>query len=524
MSRSFRNRSGPTAPLGSWLLGSPDEGPERQRLRMRLLLTGLLAMTNLIGAAVVVVLVIVVIPGPDLRSDEYHTIDYIVVPVYILAAFAVGTAVGTATALRALEWATDGREPSPKERRAALALPWRLTLIQGSLWAGAFVVFTVAAAAINVDAVPKVAFTIALGGITVAAFSYVFSEFALRAVAAQALDAGPDLRRVRLTRVSDRTMLAWFLGSGVPVIGLILIAAFSFVRPSSAVDLAVAILALGSITLVFGFALSWLGARQITDPLRSVIDAMAEIERGEPPGEVVVYDGSELGELQSGFNRMSDGLRERERIRDLFGRQVGLEVAEAALARNPELGGEERHVAIFFIDIVGSTALAASRPPQHVVDLLNRFFDVVVSEVDRCGGIINKFEGDAALAVFGAPVDADDPAGRALAAARAVCARLPGEVPDCDAATGVAYGLVVAGNIGARNRFEYTVIGDAVNEAARLCELAKQYPCRMLASQRAVDAADPDEARHWESGDEVTLRGRREPTRLAVPRARRPDR
>ncbi|MBD0323000.1 MAG: adenylate/guanylate cyclase domain-containing protein, partial [Aldersonia sp.] len=304
---------------------------------------------------------------------------------------------------------------------------------------------------------------------------------------------------------------------------LILIAVFSFVRPASAVDLAVAILALGSITLVFGFALSWLGARQVTDPLRSVIDAMAEIERGDPPGSVVVFDGSELGELQSGFNRMAEGLRERERIRDLFGRQVGLEVAEAALARNPELGGEERHVAVLFVDIVGSTALSASLPPKDVVDLLNRFFDVVVSEVYRVGGIINKFEGDAALAVFGAPVECDDPAGRALAAARAVCARLPGEVRDCAAAMGVAYGLVVAGNIGARNRFEYTVIGDAVNEAARLCELAKQYPGQLLASQRAVDSADPEEARHWESGEEVTVRGRPEPTRLALPRSRRSE-
>ena len=226
---------------------------------------------------------------------------------------------------------------------------------------------------------------------------------------------------------------------------------------------------------------------------------MEKIERGEGNELVVVYDGTELGELQSGFNRMAEGLRERERIRDMFGRHVGHEVAEAALRRNPELGGEERTVAVLFIDIIGSTRLAATTPPRDVVNLLN------------------KFEGDAALAIFGAPVDAEDPAGDALSTARAVRHRLRADVPDCDAAIGVAYGIAVAGNIGARERFEYTVIGDPVNEASRLCELAKTDPGLVLASERAVAAANSTEGQHWALNDAITLRGRSQPTRLATP-------
>ncbi len=474
--------------------------------------------TNGIGAALVLLLVALVLPGQDLMAEEFDIGNRVVLPIYLVLAATIGGTVGARIGIRAVGWVAEGREPTPRERSAALALPWRLTLLQGLLWLAGGVVLGISTALVDPHAVPKVALTIMFGGITVCAFSYVLIEFTLRASSAKALEAGANQPRIHLTRVTDRSLLAWCLGTGTPVTGLMLVAAFSFSQNVSTEQLAFTILALGSITLVFGFALTALGARQITDPLRSVTAAMARIEHDELPESIVVYDGSELGELQSGFNRMAEGLRERERIRDLFGRQVGLEVAEAALARNPELGGEERYVAVMFVDIVGSTAFTASRPPREVVDLLNRYFDVVVDEVDRHGGIINKFEGDAALAVFGAPVEIDDPAGRAMAAARAVRKRLPLEVPECQAATGVGYGLGVAGNVGARKRFEYTVIGDAVNEAARLCELAKQHPGLVLASDRAVQAANEDEAKLWCMGEEVLLRGRNTKTRVAAPR------
>lgn len=214
---------------------------------------------------------------------------------------------------------------------------------------------------------------------------------------------------------------------------------------------------------------------------------------------------------------MVKGLRERERMRDIFGRHVGEDVAREALEREEGLGGETREVAILFIDMTGSTALAASRPATEVVELLNEFFGVVVETVDEHGGWVNKFEGDAALAVFGAPQEIDDPAGRALASAREMCARLAREVADIDAGVGVAYGEVVAGNIGGVQRFEYTVIGDAVNEAARLCELAKERDVAMLASSTAVEEASAGEADHWTLEDEVELRGRSKATRLARP-------
>jgi adenylate cyclase len=259
--------------------------------------------------------------------------------------------------------------------------------------------------------------------------------------------------------------------------------------------------------------LSWLTAT----PVRVVRTALKHVEDGDLDCNVVVFDGTELGELQRGFNSMVAGLRERERVRDLFGRHVGREVAAAAERDRPKLGGEERHVAVIFVDLIGSTQLVSGRPATEVVTLLNRFFAVIVEEVDRHHGFVNKFEGDAALAVFGAPIHLDHPEDEALGAARAMAERIRKEVPECEAAIGVAAGEAVAGNVGAKERFEYTVIGEPVNEASRLCDLAKERPSRLLASSDTVANASEKESGRWSLGETVSLRGLDQPTQIAVP-------
>jgi len=128
---------------------------------------------------------------------------------------------------------------------------------------------------------------------------------------------------------------------------------------------------------------------------------------------------------------------------------------------------------------------------------------------------VNKFEGDAALAVFGAPQSLDDPAGHGLAAARRLAERLARELPDRAVGIGVAYGEVVAGNVGAEERFEYTVIG----EGARLCEQAKGDGARVLASADTLAAASTDESDRWCTGKQVVLRGRTAATLLARPKS-----
>ncbi|MEE2032869.1 adenylate/guanylate cyclase domain-containing protein [Rhodococcus chondri] len=506
------------APLGSALLGGPAEPIRRLRVRIQVLLTLSLVGTHLVGALIAAVLINVVIPGPSVLSADYLIVTAVIAPVYVLSAVVFGAVVGTRHGLKRLRWALEDRTPTAAEQRVALRMPLRTTLQQGALWLGALVLFTTCFGLIEPETIPKVSLTIALAGVTVCGFVYQFSEFALRPVAARALEAGAP-KRHRLAGTAGRVMLAWSLGSAVPVVGLLLVAVFSFIRPVTPTRLAVTILVLGGIALASGALLMFIAVRSSIAPIESVRFGMMRIEEGKLDTAVVVYDGTELGELQAGFNRMAEGLRERERMRDVFGRHVGREVAAAALANTEELGGEERDVAVLFIDIIGSTGIAESRPPAEVVNLLNRFFAVVVAEVHAAGGFVNKFEGDAALAIFGAPLAVDDAPGSALCAARTMAHRLRTEVPDCRAGIGVTAGRAVAGNIGAEERFEYTVIGDPVNEAARLSELAKTMPGHVVASSCAVQAASPDERARWSDDDEVVLRGRTEATRLAVPRA-----
>src|SRR3954463_7684184 len=202
---------------------------------------------------------------------------------------------------------------------------------------------------------------------------------------------------------------------------------------------------------------------------------------------------------------MLAGLREREALRDLFGRHVGHHDANSALERGVKLGGEQREAAVLFVDLIGSTALASERDPEEVMALLNRYFGIVVEVAHKHRGWVNKFEGDGALCVFGAPEDMEDPAGCALSAAREMDERLRVELPEIAAAIGVSAGRVVAGNVGHAQRFEYTVIGDPVNEASRLTQLAKGTDGRVLASSCTLDRVTTREQWRWRNDGETTL-------------------
>jgi adenylate cyclase len=502
----------------AWLIPRPDESGRDLVRRTQVLLTVSLVGANLIGAAIVFAIASWLFPYPPVDDPGTARIANVIA---LGAFFLVVTPLGVRWGRRRLEdaraWLEEDRAPTAEERRLVLRSPRRIVTVHLVIWSLAAITFGVLNATFSFELGQRALITIALGGLTTCAFVYLLAERQLRPAAARALAAGVGEGRLA-PGVKTRALLAWALGTGVPILGLILVALSTLTQEDyNADELAVVVLSLGGLGLAVGLYLSLLSARAVADPVNSLRKAVHEVEDGELETEVPVYDGSEIGQLQAGFNSMVAGLRERERIQDLFGRHVGEEVARTALEQEIELGGERREVAILFTDVVGSTELAAQGSPEEVVELLNSFFGLVVEVIDEHGGWVNKFEGDAALAVFGAPTPLADASSAALAAARDLAERLPREVDGLEAAIGVSAGEVVAGNIGDERRFEYTVIGDPVNEAARLTELAKERRPRVLASGSILDRASEPETERWQLDGGVTLRGRSEETKLAEP-------
>lgn len=403
-------------------------------------------------------------------------------------------------------------------RSRALRMPLYRTLISLGYWCVGGVVFIIASWPVAQHPVPVVAVATALGAAATAIIGYLQAERVLRPVAVTALRGGlPE--NLSVTGVIWRQLLAWGLSTGVPLLAIVLAivadkASLLKARPDKLFS---TLLLMALIALIIGLASTVLVAMSIADPLRQLRWALGEVQRGNYNAHMQIYDASELGLLQAGFNDMVRDLAERQRLRDLFGRYVGEDVARRALEHGTELGGQERDVAVLFIDMVGSTRLAATRGPSEVVNLLNEFFRVIVETVGRYGGFVNKFQGDAALAIFGAPIEHPDAPGAALAAARELHGALLPVLGATEFGIGVSAGRAVAGHIGAQARFEYTVIGDPVNEAARLTELAKVEAGRVLASAIAVSSALDTEALSWDVGEIVELRGRTAPTQLARP-------
>ncbi|CAM3886035.1 MULTISPECIES: adenylate/guanylate cyclase domain-containing protein [Tsukamurella] len=505
------------ADYGSILLGSTEESSRLTRLRVQLVITVGVIVANLIGVGLAITLSVVGIPQPPIPWDAWW-MNFLVVPLYIGIAFVLGATIGTVKIVQSLRWSIRREEPTAAQAKAALTAPWRLTALQAALWAVGTVVMTVGYGSIDPELIPKIALVTGLSGVVVCAISYQITEFALRPAAAQALEAG--FRAPRRGRLRMRAATAWAIGSGVPILGIVLVAAFGTFRDdTSKLDIFIAVAALGGVALLTGPLLTLLNTDTLVAPLRVLGNAIRQVRDGHTDVSVRIFDGSDMGELQAGFNAMTAGLAERERLRDLFGRHVGRDVADAALGLGVQLGGSEQVVAVIFVDVVGSTTLARQKPATEVVELLNRFFEVIVTEVEANDGLVNKFEGDAVLAVFGAPLPHPDPAGGALRAARGIAARLPSAVPDLTAGIGVSFGTVVAGNVGAIERYEYTVIGDPVNESARLSEVAKRDTTLPVAAEAAITAARESESQHWAFTDAVTLRGREVPTRLYAPGA-----
>ena len=471
--------------------------------RARATISGVLwlqVLANGTGAAVVALYLRFLFPGPpDAGRTE---LNLLIFTLFLGVTLLVGLPINVLVLRRAVTWVRDARPPSAKERWFVFRLPLFETLASLVTWLGAAVIFGF----INTTQ-QRVSLAIALSGLVTCTLLYMLLEAHFRPVYALALvDADlPEGRR----DVFPRLMLAWFLGSGLPLLGR----GLSPLAGETTMD-KTRLPWLGLAGIIGGGAVMWAAAVSISRPLGDVRDALHRVELGDLDTTIPVDDLGELGQLAEGVNHLVVGLREREQIRELFGQQVGQAALAELTQAGPDQGSDRREVTVLFVDLQGYTRFSERHTPEEVVAMLNRFFRAVVAIVNREGGWVNKFEGDAALCIFGAPALQPDHASRALRAASALPRELSRIADVLPAGIGVASGEVLAGFVGTAERYEYTVIGDVVNLAARLCDLAKDQRSGVLADLATVAAAGGPE--EWLDVGKVRVRGRRERAQVAT--------
>jgi len=252
-------------------------------------------------------------------------------------------------------------------------------------------------------------------------------------------------------------------------------------------------------------------ARTVSRPIGAMRDALARVEAGDFEATIPIDDGSEVGLLQAGFNRMTAGLAEREQIREAFGTYVDPEVAEKVLSEGTMLEGEEVDVTVMFLDVRGFTGYVERSEAEDVVTRLNRLFELIIPIIQEHGGHVNKFLGDGLLAVFGAPSKLEDHADSAVDAALEVARAVRDEFgDDLQVGIGLNSGPVVAGNVGGAGRLEFSVIGDPVNTAARVEAATRTTGDTILITDTVCDRL----TRHddgYEERPAQELKGKRDP-------------
>ena len=272
--------------------------------------------------------------------------------------------------------------------------------------------------------------------------------------------------------------------------------------------------------IVSGTLLTVLVTRTYQTPVLEMQKATQRIADGDFEVNIPVKSNDEIGELTERVNEMASELKEKELIKDTFGKCVDPKVRDYMLNQNIRLGGEMKEVTVLFSDIRSFTSISEKMQPAEVVRWLNRYFDAMTKCVTDEQGIVNKYIGDAIMALFGAPIEMENSADAALRCAfimiealKKLNAEYKAEgFPEIRFGIGIHSGPALAGNIGSQNRMEYTVIGDTVNTASRLESLCKEKKQTLILSESAVESIRADI--RWTQLDETAIRGKEKPMKI----------
>jgi len=421
----------------------------------------------------------VVATGAVALFSFYYSVsgdDFLKILAVTLGLTGIGVGFVLARVLRRLRplkaWIGGDRTSEKTAEAWHLAVNLPVELIRKDFFVPILVTIAVVIASVAILSLSWLAFfPITIAALLIAAYAgtlhYLALELAMRPILFDINAALDTPVRIDRPAVPLRVKLLGSLPLINVITGMVVAALTSDGGGTDALGVAVLIALFVSFTV--SFELTVLLSRSILRPIEDLEAATERIRQGRFDEHVAVTTSDEFGELSSAFNQMVDGLAERERLREAFGTYLDEEVAQHLISEDFEPGGEEVEVSLVFCDVRDFTTAAAESDAPEVVARLNELFECIVPIVARHRGHIDQFIGDAVLAVFGAPDRIPQHADRAVQCAvelaRTINSRLPGGF---QVGVGVNSGSVVAGSIGGAGRLSFSVIGDAVNLAARV--------------------------------------------------------
>jgi adenylate cyclase len=489
-------------------LNTEPENPRCFRMPFSWMVVCINVGSNLVGFFLVQVLLGYAQPlkswHKSLILDVRDALTLLAILVPAAAAILVLLASPVSSALRALR---SGGAPRPEQleaaRRRAINLPFYVALMNLVAWI-----------------VPVVAFPLQLGlhstlpwsivglfaaynftnALMITLLAFIFLEHACRRTAVPLLFPEGRVRdqkgTVRLT-IRKRLMLMYGAICLGPMVQTALVMNANASLDASLIDPPVVLKNLGTFALIlfcftalYGLWLAALFARNLSAPAREIIEVAEKVTAGDYGTQVGVVSNDEIGYLGDRVNEMSRGLKERERIREMFNLFTSPEIGKEILSGRTFAGGELRRVTLLFSDLRGFTTMAERLPPEQVVESINSYFSEMSTAIVENGGIVLQYVGDEIEAVFGAPMDDPRHADKAVAAALAMRERLDtlnrhrtsrGEEPFRHG-VGVHTGTALAGIVGSRYKLSYAMVGDNVNIASRIQELNKELESDILIS------------------------------------------
>lgn len=316
-------------------------------------------------------------------------------------------------------------------------------------------------------------------------------------IVSQMITSVVDNRQIQFDDNQGNTFIGAFKKISLGQFGVITTIPYAEVN-SAAINIARQTLYITAAVLLLSVLAIWFFSKNVTRPVYKLVEASHRISNGEFELDIKATSSDEIGLLTESFVKMGQGLAERERVKETFGRFVNSQVAELALKGELKLGGTRRAATIFFSDIRSFTAISENLEPEAVVEFLNEYMTLMVECIEKTGGIVDKFIGDAIMAVWGAPITAGSEKLDALKSIEAMLlmrselkkfntGRGSSDKPIIKIGCGVNTGPCLAGQIGSTKRMEYTVIGDAVNIASRIESLNKPFATDILISENTYN-------------------------------------